>query len=362
MSTNRILIVQPALPGYRVGLFNNLQRLLPNSAVHVLASSVDTNKVVSVRPVDTAFSYSISGRTISFLGLCWQPGAFLQVLRLKRTDTLVLVGNPRYIGNLIAGLAAKIKGVDVIWWGQLWSIATTKRSLRLKLWLMRMIATKAVLYTEREAKATSRILPGRKIFFLNNGVDNTQIKALRTPYSAEDRSPRILFLGRLTPKADIQLLLRAMAEVDHLSLDIVGGQSSPELQQLIISLELDNRINFRGEISDENQIAAIANKCLFFVYPGSVGLSVIHAFNYGLPALLHNQRRKHMPEIAAFTAGVHGETFEHGDHSSLAKAISRMAEDHAQLNSYSANALQVSAEDYNTDVMAKRFAEAIQAD
>lgn len=361
-SMQRVLIVQPALPGYRIGLFNNLQRLLPNSVVHILASSIDTNDVVSVRPTDTTFSYHISGQSVRFWGACWQPGVLLQVLRLKRSETLVLVGNPRYIVNLIAGLAAKLKGVDVIWWGQLWSVATSKRSLRIKVWLMSMVATKFLLYTKREAKTLSHLLPGKKIFFLNNGIDKAPIKGLRTPYKAERRSRRILFLGRLTPKAEIQLLLQAMAKVNDLTLDIVGGRSSPDLQQLIASLQLQDRVIFHGEISDESQIAVIANDSLFFVYPGSVGLSLIHAFNYGLPALLHNERRKHMPEIAAFKAGVHGETFSRRDHQSLAESITRMAKNREQLNIYSANALQVSEEDYNTDVMARRFADAIRAD
>ena len=35
-----------------------------------------------------------------------------------------------------------------------------------------------------------------------------------------------------------------------------------------------------------------------FVYPGEVGLSLIHAMAYGLPCLVHSDRLKHMPEIS----------------------------------------------------------------
>lgn len=362
MRPNSVLVVQPALPAYRIKLFDLLQRAIPELRVRILATKFDSNGVVSVLPTDVLFSYNITSSSITFCGAYWQPQSVVQILKLKKSDTLVLCGNPRYVFNLVAAYIAKLKGVDVIWWGQLWSLNTSKRSLQVKIKLMSLVSTKVLLYTKREAKTLSRILPGKQTFFLNNGIDNAEIKNLRTQYRAEHRPQRILFLGRLTPKADIQLLLRAMAKVDHLTLDIVGGQASPELQQLVAILELDDRVVFHGEINTEDQIAEIANMCLFFVYPGSIGLSLIHAFNYGLPALVHNQRRRHMPEIAAFKAGVHGDTFDHGDHHSLAAAINRMAKDHPQLNKYSSNALQVSAEDYNTDVMAMRFADAIRAD
>lgn len=357
-----VLIVQPALPEYRIKLFNPLQAQLPEMAVRVLAANLDHNGVSSVHPTNSLFGYTITSDSKILFGICWQPKAVTQILRLKKSDTLVVAGNPRYLFNMIAACIAKLRGVKVIWWGQLWSLSTTKRSLRAKICLMQMVSTKLLLYTKREATLLSRLLAEKSVFFLNNGIDNTQICSLRKPYVAANRTQRILFLGRLTPKADVELLLKALAQVNHLVLDIVGGRASQELRQLITLLKLEARVTFHGEINDERQIAAIANECLFFVYPGAVGLSLIHAFNYGLPALLHDQRRKHMPEIAAFRTGVHGETFKRQDYNSLARAVTRMAENHAQLDRYSRNALQVSAEDYNTKAMVTRFAAAIRAE
>ncbi len=359
MMRKTVLLVQPALAQYRIPLLTSLQNLLPMQSVHVLAANRDQDGVVSVHPEATNFSYVITPNSKMFWGVCWQPAAVVGILKLRQSDTLVLTGNPRYIFNVVAAYIARIKGVDVIWWGQLWSVATSSRSLRAKIAIMSIVPTKVLMYTKREARLLSRILPDKPIYYLNNGIENSNINRLRRPYVAAQRLQRILFLGRLTPKANIELLLLALAKVENLSLDIVGGSCSLELQHLINDKGLQSRIAFYGEVTDEEEIATIANQCLFFVYPGAVGLSLIHAFNYGLPVLVHDQRRKHMPEIAAFKPGLHGETFIRQNHDSLAGAIARMANDFEKLDSYSRNALRVSETDYNTNVMAARFATAI---
>jgi glycosyltransferase involved in cell wall biosynthesis len=361
MNKETVLIVQPALPHYRVKLFDLVQQLLPNLSIHIFATNLDHNGVLSTRPADTSFNYSITPNSVTHFGVCWHPKAVKKILSLKKEDTLVLVGNPRYLFNMVAACIAKLRGVDVIWWGQLWSLNTSKRSLRLKIGFMNLVSTKILLYTKREATLLSHLRPNRPIFYLNNGIDNTEIINHRVSFKAQERPQRILLLGRLTPKANLTLLLRALPKTESIVVDVIGGFPTHEILQLIATSNLQNRIIFHGQLHNELEIAKIANNCLFFVYPGTVGLSLIHAFNYGLPALVHNQRRKHMPEIAAFKAGYNGETFEYGDHISLSEALTRMAESTSQLNYYSQNALKVSAEDYNTDVMAKRLAAAIKS-
>ena len=71
-------------------------------------------------------------------------------------------------------------------------------------------------------------------------------------------------------------------------------------------------------MAEEPDIAQIANRCRLFVYPGGVGLSLIHAMAYGLPSIIHDDRWRHMPEIAAFQDGRTGRTFEREDPGSLA--------------------------------------------
>ena len=53
-------------------------------------------------------------------------------------------------------------------------------------------------------------LDRRAIHALSNGININPVVALRQPYRASDRKPAILFVGRLTRKADLDLLLHAL--------------------------------------------------------------------------------------------------------------------------------------------------------
>src|SRR5690606_35591262 len=114
---------------------------------------------------------------------------------------------------------------------------------------------------------------------LNNGVDVEPIQALRKPYSAE-RGREILFIGRLTAKAELPLLLEALA-LDRLRgahLHVIGdGAMRGSLEEHARRLGIDERISWHGGTTDEKAIADIANRCRIFVYPGDVGLSLLHA-------------------------------------------------------------------------------------
>ena len=65
-----------------------------------------------------------------------------------------------------------------------------------------------------------------------------------------------------------------------------------------------------------------------FIYPGSVGLSLIHAYNYGLPSIIFSDMRYHMPESAAFKEGFNGISYKKDSATSLARSIDM----YAQLN------------------------------
>ena len=99
----------------------------------------------------------------------------------------------------------------------------------------------------------------------------------------------------------------------------------------------------------------VANKCQIFIYPGAVGLSLIHAMAYGLPCLVHSNRLQHMPEIAAFKKGITGLTFDPNDSRDLAVKLSAMMSNPKFLNVLSENCLRTVENDFNTTRMALRF-------
>ena len=104
----------------------------------------------------------------------------------------------------------------------------------------------------------------------------------------------------------------------------------------------------------------ITNRCRLFAYAGEVGLSLLHGMSFGLPAIVHSDRWRHMPEIAAFLDGVTGRSFAYGDAEGLAHAIADLMDDAEALNAYSKAARERVEDTFNTKDMARRFVEMVR--
>lgn len=357
---SRVLIVQPALPNYRVPFFNKVGEGVINREAIVLASVKDENGVETTTK-NSSFETIVTSPSKHFFGFSFQPLVVRETLNLRAGDVLVICGNPRYVINMLMTWIVRFRGVKVIWWGQLWSANTSKLSLRIKVFLMQF-SDVIILYNEREEKLLRRLskLPGRiNTYYLNNGIDNSEITNLRKIYDANERDKKILFIGRLTEKSNFMLLLEAVAHLDTVSLEVVGGFPDKEHENFMEKLGISERVKFHGMLTNETDISVIANKCSLFVYPGAVGLSLIHAFNYGLPAIIHGEKKQHMPEVVAFKSGRNGAVFEKGSVDSLVREIDVLLTSKERLNAYSNNAIEVSRVDYNTQAMAERFVKVI---
>lgn len=222
-----------------------------------------------------------------------------------------------------------------------------------------------LFYTDREIdeyRSTLRRDDTRPIGALNNGLNVEPIRAVRTVYDARGRDNAVLFIGRITEKANLGLLLKALTypELADVTLHVVGsGPEEGNARDEASALAINDRVVWHGGTTDEVCISRVANRCRVMVYPGEVGLSLIHGMAYGLPAIIHSDRWKHMPEVAAFRDGFNGASFEKEDHASLARVIREALENPDTLNAWSRNCVQTTEEDFNTASMARRFQDLI---
>lgn len=291
-------------------------------------------------------------------GLLWQQGA--ASLPMRRGDIVVVSGAPRCLSNLVILIRARLRGARTIWWGHYWSASSKPWRFALRLMLMRF-SHGILFYTDAEVEeflTTRNRIDSRPLVGLNNGINIDPIRAVRAPYHVKERSKRLLFIGRLTEKTEFSLLLRALADpaLAAVELDVIGdGVLERRVCAEAEDLGLEARVHWHGGISNEAQIAAIANKVALFVYPGAVGLSLLHAMAYGLPAILHDDRWGHMPEISAFKDGFTGRSFFRGNAEALAQAIHTALNDTEACNHWSEAAILQVEQNYNTEEMAKRF-------
>lgn len=351
----KILFVQPSIPLYRISFFKSLASAFGNFFM-VIHSEGDLGELTP------SLKYSWSkclGKVIKIgFGLVWQKN--LINFTVKKDYIIVVSGNPRYLSTILFVLKAKLVGAKIIWWGHYRSSTSKNWRIKLRLGLMKF-ANGIIFYTEDEVKkylTSKQRKETRPILGLNNGIDILPIRRLRKKYDSNSRSYEILFLGRVTEKASFHILLKALQhpKIKNISLNVIGNNNfDPYLKLDKYKFTNGVKINYYGKLTDEKQISNIANRCRFFVYPGSIGLSLIHSMAYGLPSLVHSDPLRHMPEISAFKEGVTGLTFNQDDPEDLAFKLYSMISSTSQLDCMSKECINIVENDFNTTKMTEKF-------
>ncbi|MGG5836503.1 glycosyltransferase family 4 protein [Huaxiibacter chinensis] len=346
----KIIFVQPAIPKYRIPFF---ERLMESYNIEIFSNKIDFLGVKSV--ADLANVKWGKGFSAFFSKIFWHRK--LPLLRgFRKGDVLVVNGNPRILNYMILLLVCKIRGINTIWWGHGWSAGSYGffASLRIK---MMCIANVVLVYTEYEREQLGR----ENCYALNNGLDSEAIHhaiALSNIAHRFQDYTRLVFVGRITQKAKLAFVIEAMQLLaPTVTLSVIGdGALKKDLMNLAHTKGVAHRITWHGALFSEEDIAQVMLQADVFVYPGSVGLSLIHAFNYGLPSVVHNSREMHMPEYAAFIDGFNGYGYVENDTESFCEAINRYnalsVEQKAILRD---NAFSTVRKTYNVEDMVSRF-------
>ncbi|HTU65470.1 MAG TPA: glycosyltransferase family 4 protein [Steroidobacteraceae bacterium] len=367
-------ILQPVVPHYRLPLFDSLFDRL-NGKLRVRASRNDGGMISSVtvqRPwldLEHDCVPLLRGR------LYWQRDLTPRD-DARQGDVAVIAGNPRYLSTFRFAERARRRGMGLVWWGHGWSPTSTRLHARIRHRLMaRMDAVLA--YTEEEAVELRRILPNVAVLGAQNAIDQTPIRRARAEWPearlrgfrtthALDGRRVLLFCGRLRQEIStgIDLLIDAMPALvrsDPSWLVVVVGDGKDRERLVKLTRQRGVADNFRwvGAEYEENALAPWFLSSLGYVYPGSIGLGLLHAFGYGLPVITHSDRRRHGPEIAALIPDWNGLEFDAASPATLADQVLRLSGDPALRERLGRNALETVTSRYSIDVMVDRFVSAI---
>lgn len=366
-----VVVVQPMVPAYRLPLFEALS-LAPGRTLRVLSGT--SLKDEPPHAGEGRSWLSSTHPVVQILGrhLYWQKN-----LRLPPEagpgDVLVLAGNPRYLSNFPLLLLAKWKGMGVVWWGHGWSPTSKRWSAAIRMVLM-YLADAILLYADGEVERVPRRLRRmRMVMATNNTVDMASVyqaqkywdKELLDAFAVDNRLNQrklLLFCGRLRrdPPSNVECALRALARLNRCEgryvLAIVGcGPCEQELRQLSSSLGVADDVRWLGEIYDEGRLAPWFLLAQLFVYPGVIGLALLHAMSYGLPVITHDDLAAHGPEIHALIDGENGMLFRSRDDVDLGRVIATVCEDPGCQQMLAEGARKTIAERWNMQQMVERF-------
>jgi glycosyltransferase involved in cell wall biosynthesis len=370
----RVRCVQPLLPKYREALFAALAKT-PGIEFEVWADLKPAQGSLKGAAGHAAFAcvhkpYREIGPFI------WQPGEFGAVA--PPADVVIMPWNSRYVQLIPALLRGRLNGVRTILFGH----GLGKRES----WLRRRfrnaliaLCDGCILYSQGQADALlAEGKPASKIFVAPNSVDTAPIEAAKAAWPCDRveaflrehgcvRGKTILYISRLERWKRVDMLLRAVAELAPreplLRAAIIGdGEDRSRLEGLVRELGITTHVLFVGPLYDEMAIAPwmLGSACLAF--PAAIGLSMLHALNYGLPVISSDDRLPHGPEIEALRPGENGFFYRDGDVASFASAIARVIDDAALQRSLSAGALATVSgpEGWNLEAMVRGFLAAIR--
>lgn len=349
-----VTFVQPALPDYRSDFY---EKLSANFDLALYSNEID---FLGVKSTCCRENTVFGGGFLKVGPLFWHRK--LPILTIIRRSRLVVVcGNPKVINYMILLVLCRFYSLPTIWWGHGISPRSNKFRLFVRSAFMRL-ASAVMLYVDDEKAHFTQ----RNMFAAGNGIK--RVKPLDYARSVSSRSTKVLrlvFIGRLTEKSNLLFLLSTLANYDlkFVDLTIIGdGPCISSFRAYCEKTKISSQIRWAGPLYSESEIATILDENDFFIYPGAVGLSLIHAFNYGLPAIVHGDGSRQMPEYAAFKHGLNGLSFDFSSESSLNRVLHQaISMSNDQWIRMSNCALSTIREKYNTDIMVKNFSEAIQA-
>jgi glycosyltransferase involved in cell wall biosynthesis len=305
-AVRRLVIVQPALPEYRVGFYAALAQAWPAEVTVVHGAKRPGGVGNDTRPgpyrrIEIGWRGSPLGPQLDWQAL--KP-------ELSAAGLVVVPGDPhclaahrlllrRLAGDPVPLVAfSQFRGADARW------LPTV-----VKPWWHRQFDG-LILYTRREAEHYLGLgHSAARLAWLDNGL--ARLPAPPTAGELELRlaSGPFVCLGRHLAKNRFDLALRGFAAYrrggGRRSLLLIGeGPETASLRGLAAGLGA--AVEFVGGIYQPAALDACLRNACAVIHPLAMGLSLNTAFGYGLPVIACADARRHMPEFWVWEDGANG--------------------------------------------------------
>jgi glycosyltransferase involved in cell wall biosynthesis len=365
----RIAILTNVVPSYRQGFFDRLfARADVSVHVYCQAELPGTN----VKPIHSRYAKHVSvlpALSMNGEALVWQHTPWREVL--FGYDVVFVAGNPRVVSHAIAATLLRLLGRSVVIWTMAHSFGANRWSERVRLLWTRCFRH-VFLYTDAEVRDLRAHGFARHVLHaMNNGLDQKHIDRVTEGWTearldawrqANDLRARtvVLTCTRLDRKNKLELMMQALPSIARALPDVIwcivgSGGEEERLKSMARDMGVTDRVRFVGELYEEANLAPWFLSAQALVHPGAIGLSLLHAFGYGLPVVTNGNAAGHGPEFGAFEEGLSGRTFREDDAEDLARTVVELLRDVSALAPMRRHVRGIVRERFNVDVMVDRF-------
>jgi glycosyltransferase involved in cell wall biosynthesis len=371
----KIAILTNVLPSYRQGFYD---RLFSRQDIHTTVYCQAELAGMNVRPIHDRYP----GRVNVVKAITAKGEAFAWQFTPWRTllfgyDVVFVDGNPRAMSQALTATLLRLLRRNVVLWTMGHSYRGNRITESIRLIWTRMF-DRLFVYTDAEVRyLRQKGFTRQDIISMNNGLDQSRIDAAIEAWSGprldEWRGTQglahrtmLLSCARLDPKNRFEQVIAALqailSRVPDATWCVIGsGTEERRLASLVRQAGLGDHVRFVGELYEEGDLAPWFLSAAVFVHPGAIGLSLLHAFGYGLPVVTHGNAEHHGPEFAAFEEGRSGRTYSENDTLKLASAITELVHDESARASMKRYVQDVARNQYNADVMVERFVSAAKS-
>jgi len=308
------------------------------------------------------------------LHLAIQPSTMWEAL-IGKYDTFIFEGVFHHLCIWLAMWIAHARGKRVLLYTHGWRHEDTNSIIRAVRFVFLRQADGLLLYSYRARSiGISLGISPEKMYVVYNSMDyprmvalrdsinQTQLNILRERLFGYSELPVVIYVGRLIPTKQVDLLVEACSRLKRggypIGLIIVGEGQEFELLK-VKTLELKVPAHFTGAVYDETDLSLLISAANVLVVPGALGLSSIHAMTYGTPVITNDSLDQQGPEVETIVPGKTGAFFHKNDPESLAKAmIPFLGKTELYLN-YRKNCIKMIDNYYNPIMMRKVFDRAI---
>lgn len=216
------------------------------------------------------------------LRACWE---LRRVLTKFKPD---LVSAHSSKAGIIARIVCRLSGVPCVFTVHGWSYSGPKgRALNRRLERLVVRFTTQVICVSHYDRALGieAGLNERRITVIHNGIADIAPDLRARPGDA--KRPRIVMVARFEDQKDHATLLRAVADIPDVLVDLVGsGSRQGQIEKLAVDLGLKHRVCFWGAQPDVSPILASAHVfVLTSIYEG-FPLTTLEAMRAGLPTIV----------------------------------------------------------------------------
>lgn len=252
--------------------------------------------------------------------------ALRRLLRHLRPDLVHLHSSK---AGLVGRVAARWAGVPAVFTAHGWAFTegVAARRRQFALWSERLaapLAARIISVSAYDTALASRSRVGKpgKVVTVHNGIPD------RPVWIRPDRGGpcRVVMTARFGAQKDHPALLRAVAQVPHIHLTLIGdGELLPAARALAARLGVQDRVAFLGRRSDVPELLRQADVFALISHYEGFPISILEAMRAGLPVIASDVGGVR----EAVQDGVNGLLVPRGDTAALVSALQALSSDEA---------------------------------